>query len=43
MTSFEIDLFSTPLPLFILGLIPLLINSRKGQGDERGEDPDLFC
>jgi|CryGeyStandDraft_7_1057128.scaffolds.fasta_scaffold24007_4 hypothetical protein len=44
MTLFEIDLLSIPLSLFLLGLIPLLIHiDVKGQGDERGENPDFFC
>jgi hypothetical protein len=43
MTLFEINLLSIAISLFLLGLTPLLINLRKGKGDERGEDPDLCC
>ncbi len=44
MTPFEIDLLSIPLSLFLLGLTPLLIYiDVKGQGDERGKDPDFCC
>jgi hypothetical protein len=43
MTPFGIDLFSIPFGFISFRLTPLLINLRKWKGDERGEDPDLFC